>query len=116
MEKYSNVSHFRLASRSKTARNWKLQVDVSEPWGLGADADMDEATFTKVRDGVVKILEENKEAIEKIDTEDSPYGPIETLIDDLKHSDTVEEFDDHWQRMYDFADDVSIRPGCPALL
>ena len=67
--------------------NWKRRVDISNIW----ESDL---PFTEFRDKIVDVLN-------KLDIHNEQYNKI---IKDLKDSQFIDEFDEYWEQIYDWAD------------
>mgnify|MGYP001578049891 CR=1 FL=1 len=67
--------------------NWKNKINISELWNS-------DIPFTEFRGRLVEIFEQ-------LDIQSESYHEI---LRDIQSSESVEEFDDYWERMYTWAD------------
>lgn len=76
---------------------WDELIDLTDLWAQFDDGD--DASFVEVRDQVVARLRASRWVSSS--DEDSP---LRDLVDELAYSDTVDEFDDNLDDLYDLAD------------
>ena len=80
--------------------NWKLTIDVKSEWenltALSDDDKYDEDKFCPMRDALVAKLRSNTRAVWS--------GTFVALVDELAEVMDIDEFDNIWGRLYDWAD------------
>lgn len=79
-------------------RNWKMRVDVAE---FLQDESL---SFEERRDGIVKALDD----LVLLDVEPVDQVRFEDAVDGLRYSEDKDEFDQHWDDLYDWADDNAL--------
>jgi len=78
--------------------SWKLKVDVTEEFSAFGD---EEATFKTTRDLIVAKLE----ALDLSEFNEQDVEQLDEIVEALRYSPDLDEFDDHWEELYDWADD-----------
>mgnify|MGYP001588450541 CR=1 FL=1 len=88
--------------------DWKMKIDVSDLWSKYSDEELEDIEkFEEVRNGIVEILRGKNKDIEKIWEEEVAYE-FESIVDDLENSDNLNEFNDYWNTLYDWADSYRV--------
>jgi len=80
--------------------NWKVKIDLSEPWQKFED----DEDFDAFKEEVIPILRDKVEEVQQKLGDDEAMR-FEDFITDIENCDDEEEFDWSWQNMYDWADE-----------
>jgi hypothetical protein len=85
--------------------NWKLTIDVVEQWDslkeLEGDARYNEVTFFPLRDALVAKLRVYRNLADRLDNS----GEFEIIVDNLAEVEDIDEMDEVWSNLYDWADE-----------
>ncbi len=72
---------------------WAGTIDVSHIWSSTIP-------FSEKRDGVVAAIMGSQWYLDQV----AEGGPIVAIVDDLSTANTISEFNEWWNELYDFAD------------
>lgn len=87
--------------------NWLVTIDLIDIWNkYPSDEITDGDKFLEVRDEVVKRLRAKKDEIEKFPS--VSMFEFDSIIDCLEITEDMDEFNDYWSQLYDWADDHGV--------
>lgn len=80
--------------------NWKIKIDIADIWQKYED----DEDFDAFKEELVPILQSYQEEVsDKLDEDEAM--DYEDLVSEIANdTEDVEDFDNIWQRMYDWAD------------
>lgn len=90
-----------------TEKEWKATIDVKNIWKKWEDifeeGEVTDEDYKKFLSEIIAALKRDENRIKNKIGEEGFEEYIE-LVDDLKMTDDIEEFDAEWARLYDWAD------------